>query len=65
MAQLLKHLTLDFRSGQDPRVVRSSPASGSVLGGSLLTILPLEGPVGASVVERLSSAQVMILGSRD
>ena len=30
--QLVKHLTLDFSSGHDPRVVRWSPASGSMLG---------------------------------
>ena len=32
MAQLSKHPTLDFGSGHDLRVVRSSPASGSKLG---------------------------------
>ena len=31
MAQLVEHLTLDFVSGHDPRVVGSSPVSGSVL----------------------------------
>ena len=32
VAQSVKHLTLDFGSGHDLRVVRSSPASGSMLG---------------------------------
>ena len=32
-AQLVKCLTLDFSSGHDLRVVKSSPASGSVLSG--------------------------------
>ena len=32
MAQSFKHLILDFGSGHDLRVVRLSPASGSVLG---------------------------------
>ena len=32
MAQSIKHPTLDFGSGHDPRDVRSSPMSGSVLG---------------------------------
>ena len=32
MAQSVKQLTLDFGSGHDLRVVRSSPMSGSVLG---------------------------------
>ena len=31
VAQLIECLTLDFGSGHDPRVIRSSPASGSVL----------------------------------
>ena len=31
MAQLVEHLILDFSSGHDPRVVRSSPALDSVL----------------------------------
>jgi len=31
VVQLVKHLTLDFGSGHDLRVVRSSPALGSVL----------------------------------
>ena len=33
MAQLVERLTLDFGSGQDLRVVRSSPMSGSALSG--------------------------------
>ena len=32
VAQLLKHLTLDFISGHDLTVVRWNPVSGSVLG---------------------------------
>ena len=32
MAQSVKHSILDFSSGPNPRVVRSSPISGSVLG---------------------------------
>ena len=32
MAQLVKHLTLDFGSGHDLRVVQWSPMLGSVLG---------------------------------
>ena len=32
MAQSVEYLTLDFGSGHDLRVVRSSPASGSALG---------------------------------
>ena len=32
VAQLVKHLTPDFGSGHDLRVVSSSPASGSLLG---------------------------------
>ena len=31
MAQLVEHLTLHFGSGHDPRVMGSSPRSGSVL----------------------------------
>lgn len=31
MAQLVEHLTRDFGSGRDFRLVRSSPVSGSVL----------------------------------
>ena len=31
MAQLVEHLTLDFGSGHDPRVMGSSPTLGSVL----------------------------------
>ena len=31
MAQSVEHLTLDFGSGHDPRVMGSSPASGSEL----------------------------------
>ena len=31
MAQLVEHLTLDFGSGHDPRVMGSSPMSGSML----------------------------------
>ena len=31
MAQSVEGLTLDFGSGHDPRVVESSPASGSTL----------------------------------
>lgn len=31
VAQFVKHLTLNFGSGHDLRVVRSSPASGSML----------------------------------
>ena len=31
VAQSVEHLTLDFSSGHDPRVVGFSPASGSVL----------------------------------
>ena len=45
MAQSVKHLALDFRSGHDLRVVRLSPGSGSALGVELLespsTPLPL------------------------
>ena len=33
LAQLVKHLTLDFGSGHDLRVMRSSLASGSMLSG--------------------------------
>ena len=33
MAQSIKHLTLDFGSGHDLKVMRSSPMSGSALGG--------------------------------
>jgi len=32
VAQWVKHLTLDFGSGQDLRIMGSSPTSGSVLG---------------------------------
>ena len=32
MAQSVEHLTFDFSSGYDLRVVRSSPTSDSVLG---------------------------------
>ena len=32
VTQLIKHLTLDFSSGHNLRVVRSSPMSGSMLG---------------------------------
>ena len=32
VAQSVEHLTLDFGSGHDLRVVRSSPLSGSMLG---------------------------------
>ena len=32
VAQWVKHLTLDFGSGYDLKAMRSSPASGSVLG---------------------------------
>ena len=40
MAQSVKHPTLDFSSGHDPRVVGSSPVSGSALiAQSLLGIL--------------------------
>ena len=31
MVQLVEHLTLDFSSGHDPRVMESSPASASTL----------------------------------
>ena len=31
VAQLIEHLALDFGSGHDPRVVGSSPVSGSAL----------------------------------
>ena len=31
MAQLVEHPTLDFSSGHDPRIVGSSPVSGSTL----------------------------------
>ena len=31
VAQLVEHLALDFGSGHDPRVVGSSPTSGSIL----------------------------------
>ena len=46
MAQPVKSPTLDFGSGQDLRVVRSSPTSGSMLGiestcGSLSLLLSL------------------------
>ena len=43
MAQLVKHLTLDFGSGLDPKVhMGSTPESGSVLiARSLLEILSL------------------------
>ena len=46
MAQLVKHLTLDFSSGQDLRVLRSSPMLRSVPGmepayDSLLLPLPI------------------------
>ena len=46
MAQLVKHLTLDFGSGYDLGVVKSSHMLGSALGGesasdSLLFPLPL------------------------
>ena len=40
MAQLVKHPTLDFNSGHDLRVVRSSPRSGSTLR-NLVDILSL------------------------
>jgi len=32
VAQSVEHLSLDFGSGHDPRVVGSSPTSGSALG---------------------------------
>ena len=32
VAQSVKHLTLDFNSGHDLRVLKSSPALGSMLG---------------------------------
>ena len=32
VAQLVKHLTLEYGSGHDPRVVGLSPASGNTLG---------------------------------
>lgn len=38
MAQRVKHLNLGFGSGQDLRVVRSSPTSGSMLCRDLLEI---------------------------
>ena len=45
VAQSVKHQTLDFGSGHDLRVVRSSPTSGSVLTAwSLLGILSLPPP---------------------
>ena len=31
VSQMVQHVTLDFGSGHDPRVVTSSPASGSML----------------------------------
>jgi len=39
VTQLMKRPTLDFSSGHDLRVVRSSPASGSCWAWSLLKIL--------------------------
>ena len=39
VAELVKHLTLDFGSGRDLMVMRLSPALGSVLSRSLLEIL--------------------------
>lgn len=45
VAQLVKHLTLDFGSGHDLRVVGSRPVSGSLLSGSLLEILFLPLPL--------------------
>ena len=41
VAHLVKHLTLDFGSGHDLRVVRPSPTSGSARGMELLKILSL------------------------
>ena len=41
MAQLVKHPTLDFGSGHDPRVLGSSSASGSQWSVSLLGIFSL------------------------
>ena len=44
MAQWVKHLTLDFSSGHDLRVLRSSPMLGSALPGSRLEILSPPAP---------------------
>ena len=41
MAQLVEHLTLDFGSGHDPRVLVSSPALGCALNVGLCEILSL------------------------
>ena len=41
MAQLVKHLILDFMSGHDLRVVRSSPTSDSALSVKPAKILSL------------------------
>ena len=44
MVQSVGHLTLDFSSGHDLRVVGSGPAQGSYSVGSLLEILSLPAP---------------------
>ena len=45
MAQLVEHLTLDFGSGQDPRVVGWDPPLGSILGIETIEILFLLVPL--------------------
>ena len=44
MAQSVKHPTPDFGSGHDTRILKSSPASGSIPSGESLS-LPLPLPV--------------------
>ena len=44
MAQLVKHLTLDFGSGYDFRVMTLSPASGSMLSGNSVSPSPSASP---------------------
>ena len=61
MAQLVKHMTLDFSSGHDFRVMRLSPELGSVLS-CLRFSLGTPRELGGSVVECLLLAQVIILG---
>ena len=57
MAQLVKHVTLDFGSGHDLRVVRLSSALGSAecgscLGFSLLLPLPHSGSLSLSLKKK-------------
>ena len=45
MAHPVKHLTLDFGSGHDLRVMGSSPTSGSLLNAESALLLPLPLPL--------------------